>query len=432
MAEIQQLFDLNTDPQAKQKILSGSVNVARCPSCGYSGMLSTPMVYHDPDKELLLTYFPPELGLPVNEQERLIGPMITQVTNKLAPEKRKAYLLRPQTMFTLQTMIDRILEADGITREMVEAQQKRMNLLQRLLTTTPEALPEVIKQEEALIDRAFFSLLGRIAQMAMGQGDQNTARKLAEVQNVLLEQTEEGRRLKAESDQAQGAMHDLQEASKTGLTREKLLDMMIAAPSEIYVTTMTGMVRSGLDYEFFQILTARIDAAAEGDKQKLLDLREKILALTKEIDAAMEEQKKETRALLEEILAAPDVEVAMAESLESVNDYFVELVRGEQEKVRKSGDLARSAKLGTILSVLEKASTPPPEVGLINELVSADDEAARQKLLEANAQMITTEFLQMFNGLLAQVEEQQPELLERVQTVYRQAVRFSMQQRMKQ
>jgi hypothetical protein len=46
--------------------------------------------------------------------------------------------------------------------------------------------------------------------------------------------------------------------------------------------------------------------------------------------------------------------------------------------------------------------------------------------------MITTEFLQMFNGLLAQVEEQQPELLERVQTVYRQAVRFSMQQRMKQ
>ncbi len=432
VAEIQQLFDLNTDPQAKQKILSGAVNVARCQSCGYTGALSTPIVYHDPEKELLLTYFPPELGLPLNEQERMIGPLITQVTNKLPPEKRKAYLLRPQTMLTMQTMIDRILEADGITREMVEAQQKRMNLLQRLLSTTPESLPEVIQQEEALIDMNFFALLGRIAQMALGQGDQNTARKLAELQSVLLEKTEVGQRLKAESDQAQNAMKDLQAASQAGLTREKLLDMMVAAPNDVYLNTMISMARSGLDYEFFQILTGRIEKASEADKPKLIDLREKILAITKEIDAAMEEQKKQTQAFLEEILAAPDVEVAMAEGLESVNDYFVELVHEEQDKARKAGNLERSAKLGTILSVLEKASAPPPEANFINELVSAEDEAARQKLLEANEQMVTPEFLQMLSGVMGQVEEQQPELLERVQQVYRQAVRFSMQMRMKQ
>ena len=64
-------------------------------NCGYQGPLSTPVVYHDPEKEFFLTYFPPELGLPLNEQERMMGPYITQVVNRLPPEKRKAYLFPP-------------------------------------------------------------------------------------------------------------------------------------------------------------------------------------------------------------------------------------------------------------------------------------------------------------------------------------------------
>src|SRR5665811_1188298 len=130
LVDVEQLFDLNIDPEAKKKLLSGSFNVIACKNCGYQGMMTTPMVYHDPSKELLLTYFPPEMGLPVNEQERLIGPMINQVVNKLSMEKRKGYLFRPQTMLTLQTMIEKVLEADGITKEMLDGQQKRLSLLQ--------------------------------------------------------------------------------------------------------------------------------------------------------------------------------------------------------------------------------------------------------------------------------------------------------------
>ncbi len=53
--------------------------------------------------------------------------------NAFPAEKRKGYLFNPQTMFTYQTLIDKILEADGITKEMIEAQQKRIGLIQRLL-----------------------------------------------------------------------------------------------------------------------------------------------------------------------------------------------------------------------------------------------------------------------------------------------------------
>ena len=65
IVEVQQIFDQGQDPTAKQKLLNGTVNVIQCPTCGYSGMIATPIVYHDPEKELLLTFFPPESNIPL-------------------------------------------------------------------------------------------------------------------------------------------------------------------------------------------------------------------------------------------------------------------------------------------------------------------------------------------------------------------------------
>ncbi len=65
-ANVEQLFDVTHEPASKQRLLSGQSNYARCPHCGYEGRLATPVIYHDNEKELLLTFFPPELGLPLN------------------------------------------------------------------------------------------------------------------------------------------------------------------------------------------------------------------------------------------------------------------------------------------------------------------------------------------------------------------------------
>ena len=131
-AEITRLFDVRENPQAKQILLSGAYNLIQCPNCGYRGQAPTPIVYHDPENELLLTHFPPELQVPVNQQEQMIGPLIKRVMENLPMEERKAYLFKPETMLTRQRLVERILEEDGITPEMLKAQQDRLNLLQRL------------------------------------------------------------------------------------------------------------------------------------------------------------------------------------------------------------------------------------------------------------------------------------------------------------
>ena len=433
VAEVEQLFDVGVDPDAKQKFLSGNFNVAKCDRCGYQGPLSTPVVYHDPDKELLLTYFPPDLGLPVKEQERLIGPLITQAVNRLPNEKRKGYIFRPQTMLTQQAMVERVLEAEGITKEMMESSQQRLNLLQRLISaTSADVRQTIIKQEEKLIDERFFEIITRLIEASLQAGDQNSARALAALQQEILPQTAVGQKIQAQQGEVQAAVQALQEASQQGLTREKLLDLFINAPSETQLATMVSMARAGLDYEFFRILSERIDQAEGEQKDLLTKLRDRLLEMAQEIDKRMQEQMQGAVQVLEELLKADDIQAATEEILPQMDDFFAEALRSELQKARQAGDLERLSKLQEVVEIIQSASAPPPEIALVEELMGAEDETGRSEILQQHAEQITDEFLQMINTLINQMEGQnQAEMVQRLQEVYRSALRFSMQANLK-
>ncbi len=42
----------------KQDLLSGKINMFRCPSCYYSALMPTPMLYHDENKKLMISFSP--------------------------------------------------------------------------------------------------------------------------------------------------------------------------------------------------------------------------------------------------------------------------------------------------------------------------------------------------------------------------------------
>ena len=432
VADVDQLFDAGEDPAAKQRLLSGMTNVVRCPHCGFQGNLATPIVYHDPDKELLLTFFPPEVNLPRDEQERLIGASINQVVNRLPQEKRKGYLLRPQAMLTLQGMIERILEADGITREMIQAQQAKFNLLQRLLSASAEARPEIARNEDNLIDAEFFSLLSRLLEASMAAGDRKAAQALADLQKAILPETTFGRQIQEQSREVEAAIASLQEAGEE-LTRDKLLDLVIKAPNDTRLSALVSLARPGMDYSFFQMLSERIDRARGDGRSRLIEIRERLLELTRQVDQQLEARMLQARQLLNKILEAEDISEATAQSLAAVDDFFLQELTAAQEAARKQGDLEKIGKLQKVEQVIQEATAAPPEVAFIEELVDAPDDAARQKLIEANLDKITPELLDALVNILAQVENsnQEPELAARLKAIHRQALRYSMEMKLK-
>ncbi|MBE0408420.1 MAG: hypothetical protein IBX69_01665 [Anaerolineales bacterium] len=429
VADIKQLFDVNVEPTAKQQLLSGAFNVTQCPNCGYQGMIATPIVYHDPEKELLLSYVPSELGLPHDEQERIIGSMIKNVVNNLPQEKRKGYLFSPNTHLTIQGLVERVLEAEGITREMIEDQQRRLNLLQRLLSTQDkQSRKEIIDQESDLIDADFFQIFSRFMQGVVVSGEETEVKRFEDLQNELLELTEYGRKFKVQAEEIKSAVQSLQEAGKTGLTREKLLKLIIEAPNETHLGAIVSLARPAIDYSFFQLLSERIDRARDQGRQRLVNLREQLLDLTKQIDEQIETRVVASRQILEGILQAKDTREAVLQSLPSIDEFFLQSLHTEIEAARKAGDIERSSKLQDILNLIQQASTPPPEIALIEKLLESDSEEEQRSILEAHNQEITPDFLQTLSGLATEVQQSggDSELSERLQSLHRLAMRISM------
>lgn len=405
-ASIEQLVDVTHEPASKQRLLSGQSNHARCPHCGYEGRLATPIVYHDNEKELLLTFFPPELGMPLNEQERLIGPLIKQVVDRLPPEKRKGYLFKPTANFTYESMMETILNKDGISSEMIKSQQERVTLIERLIQTTKaESRSELIKQNEKIIDEQFFGLFSRIAQNAMQSGQEPIARALIELQKQLLEETAFGRQIKESVGEVEAATKVLQEAGK-GLTREKLLDFVLEAKSDARIRAYVSLARGGMDYVFFQNLTEKIDKADGDEKKRLESIREKLLGFVNEVDKQLEARFKQAQGFVESILEQEDVEKATQENLEGFTQDAAEIVNQLLKQASEKNDYTRMGKLQKMEQVLQTASAPPPEVAFIEQLLQTPDNAAVEKMLTENDTIVNQQFVDALSGLVAQFEAQ--------------------------
>jgi len=327
-------------PKPSKRLLSGSANYFQCPVCGYQGIYPTPIVYHDPEKELLLTFFPADLHTPINEQERIIGPMIKKAMDDLPPEKRKSYLFRPQTMLTqLAPCSKPSLKRTGSTPEMIKAQQEKLQLLQQLLGASAEGLPEMIRQDDEKIDEEVFMLLSRLAQASAAAGDRESLTALDTLQKALLEHSTLGKTAALEAAETQEAVKELQELSKTGITRENLLELLIkSANSDIRLTTIASMARGGLDYSFFQILSDKIEASSGEEKDQLDSLRQRLLSITEAVDEAMKKQLEEAQKLVNELLEAEDIEKATQEALPLFSQAVAEVINQEAQAAQASKD----------------------------------------------------------------------------------------------
>ena len=416
IADIQQIFDVSVDPMDKERLLRGAANIAICPSCGYQSQIAMPIVYHDPEKELLLTYFPPELNMSLPEQQKILGPMITKVVNSLPPEKKKGYLFQPRTMLTFDTLFETILEADGITKEMLNEQKYKGELIRRLLQTSDDSLVEVIHQEESHIDQSFFLMLNNTLDAAVQMRDKTSFEALKKVQEVLFRETAYGRELKIKADFTQKAITDLQNLGEN-LNRDTLLDLVLNSPDEIYLQTLTGLARSGMDYEFFTKLSSRISAAEGEEKEKFTNIRTQLLDLTQRIDKALAEEKETRRKLLEEILKQDDMESALYQAVRAIDQQFTDVVNEELAAARKSGDFMRSGKLQQLLDLIQKLYTAPDEIQKLETMLGAETEDALKALIEEDPELAGEEMKKLVADLIEEGKNQNsltPEVMDKL------------------
>ncbi len=199
------------------------------------------------------------------------------------------------------------------------------------------------------------------------------------------------------------------------------------------------MTRPGLDYTFFQTLTAQIEKKSGDERKKLETLREKLLEITHRLDQRAEEDSKRASDLLDTLLAADDIQKATASHIQEIDDAFVQVLNRALQDANQKNDAVRMPKLQQIVAVLQQASAPPPELALLEELLDAADETALNEMLEKHAKEITPELSTVIANILTRSEEQaasnsQPEdkeTIEKLHALYKTVLKFSMKNSMK-
>lgn len=395
------IIDAGQSPEAKALLLAGRLNVAVCPQCGHAGMLSSPIVYHDPEKEMLFTFVPSELGLPEVEQQRFIGDLTSRIMSALPAEQRKGYLLRPRSFLRLEGLIEAVLEADGITPEMLESQRARATLLERLLQATGEEARKIMAQEnDALIDYDFFQLLTLNIELAESDGRQQIAQELLGLRQQLLKWATVGREVASREE----AIKEL----GPHVTREELLEKLVRAAlvgERAKVEAMVAFARPAIDYIFYQQLTARIEAlqeAGDADQAEVLTaLRNDILEMTAEIDAEIQKASEQATQVLNEILQSNDMERAVRANIGQIDDLFFNafaMSLNAAEQAGRSEEAEKLRQLGDILLELV-AESQPPQIRLINELLGAEYPDGTEALLKENRQQIDAQLLEVMRLL---------------------------------
>ncbi len=361
-----QVIDVGREPALKAALLSGRLT-----------NLAAPFIYHDPAKQLALVLMPMELNLNDLEQQRVIGQLTQVVMRGLPEDAPRAYLLQPKVFFSLQSLIEAILEADGVTPEMLRAQQERVDLLRDLvrLLSDEATLRARARENDAKIDANFFEILSASLEANLASGRDQAAQQLSRLNKILLEETTYGRALAKRA----AAI----EAFRKSPSRETLLDQLIAVEDAETRQLLITWGRQLLDYAFFQLLTSRIEAADEAGKQRLIALRKEIQETRDKIDAASRAFIESKAKLIEEIASSSSPIESARKHIDELDDAFFSVLQLNIQDAERAGDKEALAALERVEQVVMQAiaERQPPEVQMVNMLLAAKYPEETEKLL---------------------------------------------------
>ena len=440
-AEIFQVIDVNKENQLKELLLAGGLNFAQCQACGFQGQLPVPLVYHDKEKELLLTFSPPDPTKTMQEKEAALAPLLKQVIDNLEPKDRKGYLFQPQSMLTMNNLVKNVLLADGITEEMIQDQQEKMKLLDTLFNQDGETLKKTIIENNEKIDREFFAIFAEIAQRIISSRDEQSIEKIRTVQDVLMAETDIGKEILAETQEIQAAKQSL-EALGENLTRGSLLELVIKAPNLERVKALVGLVRPAMDYEFLQTFTERIEAVTEKDRKEMIEKRNLILKVTQEIDEQIKQKAAAAVETINQIIENESIEESLMQNIGLVDQFFVQALTEQINLAEEGKEDERKTKLIKLFQIIKELTTPP-ELKKVEELVAISDNSNKfEAVLNEMDQELSEKVISYLTSVITNYEEQATqgegenleqlnETLRKLKKVFNELLRKSMESKMK-
>jgi hypothetical protein len=356
------IIDAEAQPHLKSQLLAGRLNASNCPKCGAPVMLAAPLIYHDGSKQFCFVHIPQQLLASAKgvELERFVGSATNLLMNELPPDAPKGYLLAPKRFLTMQTLVEAVFEGDGITKEMLDAQRKRVDIMSQLLDAMSQgdvALHAVLQANQADIDEEFTKTLAAFVDASRMSGDPEGIAQLSALQSKMAQFV----------------------GGAATFAYETLITQLLTAGDEATVTQIITANQEIIDYTFFDIVTNRInDATTDGDEalaSQLTAMRDQVIEIFQQLQADLEAAYMQAGEVLDAVFAAEDLVAALTAHLPLLNETFDILVDGQRTMAERAGDLAAAERLQTIaeLTIQVKADALSPEERVVQALLTAEN-----------------------------------------------------------
>lgn len=414
------ILDLGANPELRQALLGGQINVAACPNCGMGGPLSSPLLVHDPENTFLGVFVPPTGMRDDMQSQRAIGDLTQTLMRKLPTEARKGYLLQPKQFSDWDRFMEVLWEFEGVTPEMLRRQRDQSMLLQRLvgLANDRKALEMALQRDKALVDDEFFAMLDRILMMA---GNDPQVAPFLELRQNLLDMTDAGAVVKAREAKARALLERIDEGS----SRTDVLDILIEAwtdpeDGEALGSSLVVALSPAIDYQFLVELAARIEEAEGERKASLEELRDLLVTVQEQQRQSRASMAQQSQALLQEVLQATDVNAKLREFADYLDEDFMGLLASNIQAAQQKNATAAVRRLTEIyqaaMTILQESM--PADLRLLNQLLAAPDMNAARALLKENRDMVNREFLESVSRLEGEMRNnQRTELADRLKAL---------------
>jgi hypothetical protein len=399
------IVDVQQEPQIKTALLTGRLNSAQCPHCNTVTTLSVPILYHDPEKELLIAMVPMGLNLPNDEQEKVIGDLMRDLTAIIPKESFKGYMFRPQRALTMQGLIDQVLQGDGVTLEMIEEQRKRVDLAQSLLEIAENDLPALVAEHDERIDSQLFQVLTLMAQRVMQEGQRQMAEQIMYRQDRVAELSTYGQEvIKQQAEQEQTVREIAEDIQSLGAEPKRRDFLSLArsyADDDDRLQALVGLVRPAFDYAFFQELSLQIGQAPAADRGGLEKLRDRLLEMTQAVDQQTQLAAQQAASFLQAIMNSPNPEDVIRDNLTMIDDTFMAVLTANIQEAERQKNLQAATRLKTIydqaIAMLQEQMEP--ELRFVNDLLRVQSEADLRHLIEENLSEFDGSLLEIIDGV---------------------------------
>lgn len=282
---------------------------------------------------------------------------------------------------------------------MIEAQQAKLNLIDRLLEVMDGSseLESLVAENENLLDREFFGMLATLISAGQGETQKKAVQDLVILHRRLMPLTEAGRELMAAEQKYKEELL---------ATKDELLRRIMETQDETEVESLVRMGRPYMDYAFFQELTGKMELADPDEAKRLTERRDLILAISERQDEEAKQMLTERTEFLKRLLQAGDAEPLLREESQLLDEAFFAIVSANIQQASQAGQkdaVEMLQRIGAWAMEIVRENAPPA-IKLINQLMEIESTEETDRILKENSEKLGPEFVEIVGALTSEFD----------------------------